>query len=874
MKFSFKKKDEEFFTLLEQEDIKTISTEKNNKTVSHNALTPDEVIMGFGKENTSNVKETGALDNLKKRIVNAAENKEVAEVKAEAVIKPTEIPFIPEIKTEEAKATETPKTSEKPSLLDKCGAYIRDEDGKKADLNAEPLYKLQSVAEILRSDSEKAVERLSKKYDVSFDDLGHNLYTEPFPEKKNQPEIKPEIKTTHIAETPISKAYSEPKEIFEEIIPLKNAQSSVKSIISDIDIPPVQTTADTPKELGNTATITFTPVSDADNGSAHLAVSSRTRPIDLTGELEKLPEVSEDYEELQLEKNEFEDFVPDEELEGNKNAGKLIRKFSIIKRNNFLITFISILFTIALAVTKLPFMSQVISTNTRTVMIICSIITGVIICVNAEMLLSLKNIFKRSSNADVSATLASLTVIAYAVYGIITNNIITDMLLLLAVILSFRSLTVYYKSSYMLSNLRLVSGNTQKTALRLIDDNAVTFAMAKNAIEGDVLIATPQKTEQLADFIKYSTFGTFFGGKLPVVTVISVILSVILGFTCSSYFDGIIYGLYAAAAIQCFTALPVSFYIETLPLYRASKRLKRKGGMIAGKTAAEYIEMANAVVINSADLFPAGTVTLHQMQVLSENNLEDTLVRAASLTEALGSSLAPIFKKIAGTGNITVLPDSDTVKYEDRMGISGWVDNRLLFIGNRTLMEAHSIEVPSVEVDRKILRQGYFPVYVATREKACALLIIQYNVNRNIAHELRKLTASGVTLLVNSCDPNLIEEMICDYFGLYNDSVKVMSAAGCHMYKNAVAPLKTVSAPAMFKGNSLALPLILNCAAKIKKSNILLTVMYVLSVVLGTVIFAYTSLSGSGELIREATLLIYGVISTALSYLLYLFVRP
>lgn len=35
------------------------------------------------------------------------------------------------------------------------------------------------------------------------------------------------------------------------------------------------------------------------------------------------------------------------------------------------------------------------------------------------------------------------------------------------------------------------------------------------------------------------------------------------------------------------------------------------------------------------------------------------------------------------------------------MGISGWVDNKLLFVGNRTLMEAHGIEVPSVETTAK-----------------------------------------------------------------------------------------------------------------------------------------------------------------------------
>jgi hypothetical protein len=101
-----------------------------------------------------------------------------------------------------------------------------------------------------------------------------------------------------------------------------------------------------------------------------------------------------------------------------------------------------------------------------------------------------------------------------------------------------------------------------------------------------------------------------------------------------------------------------------------------------------------------------------------------------------------------------------------------------------------------------------------------------------------------------------------------------MSAAGCHMYKNTVAPTAVTSAPAVYKGSSLALASILNCATKIKRSNILLTILYILSAVLGIVVFAYTSFGGSGTLLSDTTLLIYGLASTAVSYFIYLTERP
>lgn len=923
-------KEEHFFTVLENNPDKN---RPKPKTRPQHVLTPDEVIAGFENKKPANVKSTGALDSLKKRLTAAANNNNDPESLADKVEENSDFTDImpkaqnktssseedaeikmekPEVKEEKTEAEMVPKMAEtppetevapdakkeaepivftKPSLFDKCNAYIKDDEGKNADPDAEPPYKLQSVAEILQNNSDETLKMLSDRYNISFDDLGRTPKPSAPKVAAPVPKVPAVAVPTKAAEKttlndkveeylkkPMPQSQNsvgdENNQVFEETISFRNVQSSVKSIISDIDAPYLTTTVTTAKNIHDTATITFTPVGDKVKGSAGINVSSKTRPIDLTGEIAQLPQVDPEPKTVQLEKNEFEDYIPKEEFDYGKNANRLIRKYSIRKRNYFLTTTVSILLTILLSFTQFRFMSQLILAHTRTSMILFTAMTALIVLVNGNMFISLRNILNRRGNADICASLASLATLGYAVMGIVRQAVVSDMLLLLAIMLSFRSLTAYYKTSYMLSNMKFIRGNNPKNAVKLINDNAVTFAMSKNSIEGDVLIAAPQKTTNVSDFMKYSTFGSFLGGLLPILTIISVILSIIFAFTFTFYFDGLIYGLYAVAAIQCFASLPMVFYIDILPIYRANKKLRSRGGIILSKTAADHIENSNAIVIESADLFPAGRITLHQMKVLSENDLDDTIIRAASLTENMGSSLAPIFKQIAGTGNVTVLPDSDTVKYEDRMGISGWVDNRLLFIGNRTLMEAHGIEVPSVEIDRKILREGYFPVYVATREKACALLIIQYHVDREIAKELRALTALGVTLLVNSCDPNLIEEMICDYFGLYSDSVKVMSAAGCHMYKNTVTPAKTVSAPAVYRSNPLALATILNCASKIKKSNTLLTVMYVLSAVLGTVIFAYASLGGSGNLIHQSTLLVYGVLSTAATYLFYLFARP
>lgn len=811
-------KDEDSFELIELygED------EKKEKISSPDMLTPEE-IADFG--NTQNIiSNNSALDSLKKKVEKAPDTKE-----------------------------------ETASLLDKCMPYIVDENGVDKSEDKEPLYKLQSVAEILKNQSEKTLEKLSKQYGLAFEEMDLKKNAQK-PKKETNPEPQP------LSEKPIIK---EPKETF------SNIQSNIPIIISDIDDTTDKSVTEK-TDIENTATVTFTPVISADSITSEIQISTQTKPIDLTNELVKLPKNVEEKEtsENKLESDDFDEYVPSFEIRSEKDAIKYKKELFFKKRNAFLITFFSFFITAILGIAKLPLFSELIISYTKVSMTVFSSLTFITVIINSMMFKSLIRVFKKKYSPDMCASLATVFTAVYAIIGIIKGEIILDMLLTLCLILSFRALRKFLKHSYMLSNLNIAFSGKDKNAVKLISDPAITYSMVKNSIEGDVLVAAPKRTEGIANFIKYSNYGKFLNGKYPIVVLLSLVMSLISGLSSAVLFDGIIYGFYTAAAIECIFALPFSFFIDILPLYSTAKALKKHNAAILGKAGAKQTELVNAMVINSSDIFPTGTVTLHQMKVLSENELDDTLIRAAALSEYMKSPLAPLFKGIVNTGDIDILPNTDTVKYEDPLGISGWVDNRLLFIGNRTLMESHGIAVPSIETDRNILRKGFFPIYVATPENACALLVVKYSVEPKIARILRKITDLGVTLLVDNTDPNLTEEMICDYFGLYNDSVKVMSAVGSHMYNNTVTSAIIGPAPAVYKGSGLSLASILVCANKIKRSNMLLTVIYIIAAIIGASVFSYTSFGMSGNILSPIAILLYCVITTVSAYLIYLTERP
>ncbi len=872
-----------------------------------NTITEDETssFLNFiNDDDSSKSQTTSALDALKKRMsVSVNDNSHIVDFESSSEFSNKEVASIEKsnhlqdsivqntvVPKDEKKTDKQPEPttknhphsvtdlSSKKTLIEKVKRYTIDEHGNNAADNDAPLYQLESVAEILKNNSESALEELSKKYDISFDDLGKSQkHQQPKSEVKITPNLtENDIKTDTATPTPAfeqmvnDSAARESQELFESLFP-NDTQSEIPDVnipnISDIDTNEVGITTE---NQSATATIRFTPVSGDKGNTDHITISSVTKYIDLD---ESIPEDLQ-ISETQLELSDFDDFSPENEYSDADSGKKLMLSIARAKRSHFFSAFISALMLIALSIFLIPFVYDFIISSTKTTMFICSAFLGVSTLSNISMFDDFKNITKKKCNFDVLAAICSLFTLSLGVTAALTDSNAYYIILLCAFILLVRSICRFKYISAKAISLKQISNKGQKNALTLISDPATTFAMAKDSIEGDVLIAAHKKSDFIEDFIKHFDFHKTLFGKVSLLFTITLLISLGSAVAAYFYYDSIFYAFYAATCITCIAAVPSAFFIDSLPFSSAAKKLNLNLAMISGIYGAELIENSNAAVIRVDDIFPKGTITMHNMKVLSDNNIDQILLRAASLTAAVGSPLEPIFNDIAGTNDAYSIPNSDTIKYEKNLGISGWVDNEPLFIGNRSLMKAHGIEIPSLEVDKKILRKGFFPVYVATATTACALIVIQYDVKPEVAKELNKITDLGIMLLVENCDPNVTENMICDYFGLHEDSVKIMSNAGVHMYKNAEPDAISCSAPAAYRGSGLNFIKIINRASGIKESNRLLTILYSLFAILGALYFVYASFSGLMTMPEQTTVLIYALSTFVLSIIGFLIRRP
>ena len=832
-----KKENSELFVLLESDQKNT----ENDHTVASTVLPPKHALTV--EEVTTGIRPNASADSTENDNPLAALQRRMAAAAAPAKQAGSSQSNPETAPPEKTVSTNRPASAQRETLLDRCKPYTTDSSGRSVLEDEKPAYTLESFQEIFQRDSEETLQKLQEKYGIVFEDTSS--------QETVVPSVAPEEKENSETEAPTDPPLVE---------------------LSDFD--PIQPTVSASDGLSQTATIRFTPVRSETNSEDRLQVSTQTRPLDLTREITSVSSPKVLADSPVLSKSEFETFPVKDNPANPTELKEVVRKYALKRRNSFLQVLFSGLFFVALAAFYLPFLSGWLLHAPKAGTAVCTAILTGDLLLNADLFFSLPKIFNRRSSTDSNVLFAVLAMIICGIAAALSGESVHTLLVLGSFLLLLRSFSQFMHYNSLCGNLRQQLKAQPLKAIALIDDPSATYSMAGDSIEGSVLVAAPQSANFIEDSVKYSQFSKHLLGKLRTVTLVSIGLAVLAGIAYAAISHRIVDGCYLAAAILCIAAMPPLLFSESLPNYACAAHMNKKGSFISGLAGAERLEQANAFVLSTQDIFPAHTVTLHDMKILSDNNYDRILVRAAALAEAMKSPLAPIFKRITDTNISYKLPDADSMKYEKGLGISGWVDEGILFIGNRKIMEAHGIAVPPIETDYRILESGFFPVYIAYGGKACALLSVQYSVDPEISALLHRATRMGLTVLFRNCDANLTDEMLCDYFGLYEDSVRIMSPAGVNMCRMQTAKTEHCSSPAGFRGGGINFLALMISASRVKATNRLLSVFYIVAACLGAMMLLYLSFSGVGSIPSAELLFLFEGISLVLSFALFLWKKP
>ena len=543
------------------------------------------------------------------------------------------------------------------------------------------------------------------------------------------------------------------------------------------------------------------------------------------------------------------------------DASKLLSQLSAEKSSHKTLTIFSFVAMAIMLLFATAFNGLMAASSIRTVNVVAFAAT---LLVNYSVFFDLKNIFKGRIGFDSAVAVTSgVLLIQTLVSTFVLNGKYDGLAIAGVILLTACRLTHLFKASRVLKGLELIANSDEKRAIVSISGkNAQTIS--SGAVESEAIVLCDRKVVNIKNYIKSCEYASPIDLKVKTLLIVAVVLSVIsllaVGFLVN-------FGLgltIASLVLLCMFPATALFTCE-LPMYFATSKANNLGAMLAGYKGAYELNLANLIAVNSSDLFPEGSVSLYNMKTLGENEIGKTLLDAGAVSEAANSPLSSIFKTIIGNEYKLNKPKVNGVQYEDKMGISGWIGERTILIGNRNLMQGHNVSVPPASVDQKILRAGYFPVYIAIDGKPCLLFIVRYDTDPEVATHLQALCNTGMTVVVDPKDPNTSSAMICDYFGLTDDALKVMNHNGRTAYEQTTVKTENCSAPAAFGKNICGFFSAVTSAIKLNTTYRIMTALFVIAAVLGAVLLATLVVTSKLNLINTLTVggfeILFAVIS-------------
>ena len=724
----------------------------------------------------------------------------------------------------------------------------------KEEKKEEPAYyQTESVEEILKRMEEKASQKVNSIYGYTepkkepvvaapvketVASTLDNILEDVLAPKKE--EAKPEFTVDSLindmkADVGIFESEKTPKTILEENFSNETASEEIK------EEPIVDNNEEVKKESEEFKTVDIPVVSEtndniqqenevfedimSDDGFVDAEDISSGEQLDQTNiftsikEQDVFEDISSNYEDDEDDEQDEEAFDEYTCLDDKEKTLKFINKGKVF-------SILSLLFGIASFVFAL-LSETVFKANSADIVLASTALFAVATFLNINLLKSFGKMFIGKLNSDFAVALVSILSVAYNFMVIYLPNLkLIPLLLATTLPLIFTEIIRLVKYGRINKSFRLIANNENKNALIYAQNKSANAKAAKLANFEEANIGITKKTKNLIGFVKHTFCKESASGTVGIMLIFG--LAFAIAAAVGAYLNETISPISCFMAIMIFAATPVANLILELPLKLANNRLNFYGSAIFGEKTTDILDGTNCINVDIIDLFPEGTVKLIDFKLLSPNPIDQTLLDAAALTKVAKSPLAGIFKQITDeTEDAKDLP-VDTVVYEERMGISGWVDDRRVFVGNRTLMETHGFRVPSLEVDKKVLQRGYFPVYLGTENVLCALLIVKYTAHPEISLELKRLAATGTSILINNCDQNVTGEMVEDYLGLFEDSVYITSRSLQKALDNEKEEAESVESAAVVGDNVCGLVSIITAAIKIKKLSKAISVLYVL----------------------------------------------
>lgn len=315
-----------------------------------------------------------------------------------------------------------------------------------------------------------------------------------------------------------------------------------------------------------------------------------------------------------------------------------------------------------------------------------------------------------------------------------------------------------------------------------ITDDKDATELGKNVKSSSPRIRYSGKTRFPSHLIELCTSETHADKNMRFIFLIILVMSVI-NFIVAGVVNRHVAVGFAAFTITFAMCVPAyAALLIQLPLRWVNKKFNKVGGMISCQDAVNELCRTNAIVLDSKDLFDQNMCAMHGFKDFKNVRVDDAMLYAAAMVIRSGGPLTGVFDQMV-VNRRDILPTVKSFSYEEKLGVSGWIYNQKVILGNRRMMINHNIDVPEALDEDKYLIAGHEVIYLAIAHKLAAMMVVDYAPNKKLAPYLKKLRDSGVTVLVRNCDPNVTDRMISECYDMRLDNIKILNSASGRVFK-------------------------------------------------------------------------------------------
>ncbi|MDD6270554.1 MAG: hypothetical protein PUA67_00755 [Ruminococcus sp.] len=399
----------------------------------------------------------------------------------------------------------------------------------------------------------------------------------------------------------------------------------------------------------------------------------------------------------------------------------------------------------------------------------------------------IENLKEKRFNKNTALTASLLTGIIQCVVSLGFGDLVLSGTHIYSAVALFPVLLInigdYITTNNDIDNFILINREQKNAyAVKKIDDDGIAFEVGRGLMIKDPDIRYCAKVNFPYKFVEMSravdptadSFNIIVPAALAAGIIVGIISAVINknAFVGVTSFTGVfLMAMPAASVVACASALR-----------GVNKKLNAENGLISGYEAVEDTLDANAAVLDARDIFSGGDANVYGIKMFNSMRIDEAILYTAAVVIQSEGALSDVFDSII-LSKREMLPNVESLAYEERLGCSGWIYNYRVLVGNRDLLVKHNVEVQSKEEESVFTRSGRQVVYLAVEGKVAAMFVVGYSADEQTAVYMRELERAGVSILVRTTDSNISEELVEQYFGLPRNFIKVISPVAGLMYK-------------------------------------------------------------------------------------------